>query len=224
MAAPKGQIICCGSLTGASPLFEIPQPRRLLSGAVGKAKPLGLCLGSPQNPACLGRCTLGGHTSCAAGNGHGRGEMPLPRLPRAGRRWSQRRGRAGTVLCCWAATGPYWRERRREAGSSEPSLQRSRQRPCPSGSSPRCQVLQEIWMQQPELLGRRLRSKILLWPAGAKGQRSRHGSPPRDRCGAGAPAAASPKGLGGSRGATHLSPLSEPSGTGLPWMADLSMT
>lgn len=29
--------------------------------------------------------------------------------------------------------------------------------------------------------------------------------------------------LGGSWGATHSSPLSEPSGTGLPWMADFSM-
>lgn len=33
-----------------------------------------------------------------------------------------------------------------------------------------------------------------------------------------------PASLGGSWGATHWSPLSEPSGTGLPWMADFSMT
>lgn len=39
-----------------------------------------------------------------------------------------------------------------------------------SPSSPGCQVMQEIGMQQLELLRRCLQSKILLWPAAGRGE------------------------------------------------------
>lgn len=71
-----------------------------------------------------------------------------------------------------------------------------------SSSSPVRQVMQEIGMQQLELLCGCFQPKILLWPAAGRGELVS----PRVELGMSWP-------IGEF---THLSPLSKPSGTGLP--------